>query len=163
MKALLFVALSAVLLSTVGCKKSSDEPSANANSWKVGNTSYTTMYAFRVTPSNGDPALTGWDRTPSPSMDYTKLNSWAVSFKTMPTTSGTYKIVGYPSSGFLANADEVYITAFTAGTTYVSTGAGNLMATVTVTGNKIAVTVPQIPTMTTSGTASTFDGDLREM
>ncbi len=146
------------------CKKDSDSAATtSANGWKIGTSEFTTMYAFRITPSSGDPGLTGWDRVYTSGMDLTALNSWAISFKSMPVTNGTYTIVAYPSSGSLTSSSEAYVTAYTPGKTYVSTGVGNITATVTVNAGKITVKVPQIPMLSTAAGVSTFSGTLVEM
>ena len=175
MKLKLFIAAAISLLILGGCTKEGvttpvavpvtpPAPPATTNTWKVGTTEFTSLYTFRMKPSNSDTALTGWDRVFTPGMDFNTINSWAIYFKTFPSVNSTFRVVAYPSSGMLASNTDVYIVAKMAGvnTAWVSTGVGAVDVTATFSAGKITIVVPSIPMMNTT-TTTTFSGTLKEM
>ena len=145
-KRILAALLSFVLL--ISCSKNDDDetPVAVTNGWKLGANSYTTVFAMRVA-TGGNTAVTAMDAIPTGSSS--NVNTFIAYFSTVPTASGTYRIVSYPSA---LTATQVGIAAGGPNGTYVSTGAGTVDATVTVSGGKITVTVPQITVKKTNST-----------
>ena len=175
MKLKLFIAAAISLLILGGCTKEGittpvvvpvtpPAPPATTNSWKVGTTEFTSLYTFRMKPSNSDTALTGWDTVFTPGMDFNTINSWAIYFKTFPSVNSTFRVVAYPSSGTLASNTDVWIQAQTAtpAVGWVSSGVGAIDVTVTFSGGKATIVVPPIPMMNTT-TTTTFSGTLKEM
>ncbi|MES2702193.1 MAG: hypothetical protein V4649_06115 [Bacteroidota bacterium] len=149
-KTILVCAAALALLAS--CKKSSTSgPSSTipASGWKLGSTSYTTAYAGRT----GANSLSAMDAIPSGSSPNT--NTMNAFFATLPTTGGTYRIVAWPATTPLT-AGQVGLTTglYATSTTYRSTGTDAVDATVTVTGGKIKIEVPEVWVKTTTGTDS---------
>jgi hypothetical protein len=131
------IILSLVVTSALftACKKDDDNGGGTTtNQWKIGPNTYTGTTGATVqgnTLSNG-------------SSNGTTASTFVVSFNTLPTTGGTYKIVASPSA-----ADEILVTAGTGSVTSGSfygtvSNSANATATVTVTDGKISVTVPSV-------------------
>jgi hypothetical protein len=115
------------------CKKDDDNGGGTTtNQWKIGPNTYTGTTGATV---QGNMVSNG-------SSNGTTASSFVVSFNTLPTTSGTYKITSSP----LAD-DEVSILAGTGSTTsgtFYASMDNSSTATVTVTDGKISVTVPPV-------------------
>jgi hypothetical protein len=118
------------------CKKDDDNGGGTTtNQWKIGPNTYTASTGATL---QGD-ALANVASTASTGSSFT------VTFNTVPTTGGTYKIVG----GVPSAADEVLITAGTGSLTSLSyyetsDNVSNPTANVTVENGKISVTVPSV-------------------
>ena len=83
-------------------------------------------------------------------------NSFNFFFKNIPTAGGTYKVVFYAGGAVLA-ADEVGVSAGleTAQKTYVSIGNDNVTATVTMTGGKLKIELPDTKVFNTKAAGDT--------
>ncbi|RYZ50616.1 MAG: hypothetical protein EOP49_13630, partial [Sphingobacteriales bacterium] len=162
MRTLIFIALSAIALTS--CSKSETNPTNNSgiptDGWKLDGTKHTQMYCVR---QNNFRSLNAVDNDTSISgIPY----SFSACFHEFPTTSGTYHVVALvvDSSGSRPGLniadDEIIILATVpqAGQnnkSYWSTGADGLNATVTVTGGKIKVEVPEIDVTDGNNTVKT--------
>lgn len=132
------ILLSAAALTVLfaACSKSDDDNNASST-WKVGGTSYTAL-----TVSEDTSLLIG--NLVAVSGTGNNVNSFAIIFDSaIPTANGTYKIVSSPDS-----SNEVSIWAInTSGssmTSYTSSDWANANATVTVSGGKVSVSVPEV-------------------
>jgi len=138
-------------------------PDIPADGWKLGSTTYKQMMTVRQEEQFLVNAL---DATSNP-------NTFAVSFKAYPTASGKYKVVGFtpdpdnPYPYMHLNDGEIIVVPTTANsggnnTTYYSIGTDNKEATVTVTGGKFKIEIPEI--LVTSGNNDTLkaSGTIKE-
>jgi hypothetical protein len=166
---MLFMTLSLFVSS---CKKddatTSNNSSIPSNGWRIGTTNYTTLLAIR---NVGQPNSIGaFDASPSAN----NLNTAVVLFNnTTGIAAGTYKVV------FKANQSDLLADEITVGanvgynqstgqyaTQYAVSPGQTVNATVTITGGKAKVVIPQInivayPSTPTSAT-TTFAGTLIE-
>lgn len=153
-KLLLFIASSALL--TASCSKKEDPAPATpstpttsgipTNGWKLGTVTYTSA----IVAKSGANILSAMDGIPSGSSP--AVNSLNVYFSALPTANGTYSIVKYPSTTSLT-ATQIGVTAglYATSTTYSTTGFDGINATVTVTGGKIKVVIPEVWVKVTGG------------
>lgn len=126
------------------------EPTTPTNGWKLGTTSYTTVYVGR----SGSNSLSAVDAIPGGSNP--AVNSCNVFFSEYPTTGGTFTVVQYPSANTLT-ANQIGVSAgiYSTSQTYTSTGSDNIEASVTVaTDGKISVVIPEIWVKNTSSSDS---------
>lgn len=152
--------IAAIAASLAACSKSDDSATPGstipADGWKLGATGYKQSLTVR---QDNQGLVNALDGTAKP------INTFGVCFKTYPTASGSYKIVGLvpdsvawaPNSRLAAG--EVVLIATTAqasgsNKTYYTTGVEGKSATVTVTGGKIKIEVPEIAV--TSGASDTL-------
>jgi hypothetical protein len=127
------------------CKKKEDAtpaPSSSSipsNGWKLGTTTYTSV----VVAKSGPNSITAMDAMPSGGSP--TANTFNVFFSAFPTASGSFSVVQYPSATPLT-ATQIGVTAaiFASSSTYASTGTDGVSATVTVTGGKIKVELPEV-------------------
>jgi hypothetical protein len=157
-KRILSALLSFVLL--VSCAKSDDDetPVTTTAGWKLGTNTYTSVFSMRVA-TGSNTAVTSMDAIPTGS-NSANVNTFIAYFPTVPTTNGTYRVAAYPSA---LTATQVGIAAGGPNGTYVSTGAGTVDATVTVTGGKLTITVPNITVKKTNSTEElTASGTIKE-
>ena len=145
------MALAASLLCS--CKKSSTSsptpspsPSIPTDGWKLGTTSYKQVYCLRQT---GQFALNCVDATTG------NIHSFAAFFKAYPTASGTYHIVKlvvdststYPGVN-IGDHDVIVTGSIPNGSGgsngYWSIGTEGKDATVTITGGKMKIEVPEV-------------------
>lgn len=134
-----------VLLSS--CSKKDDPavaptpvtPTIPANGWKLGATSYTSV----VVAKTGANIISAMDAVPSGGSP--AANSLNVYFSAFPATGGTFSVVQYPSTTPLT-ATQIGVTAglFATSTTYTSTGTDGINATVSITGGKLKIEIPEI-------------------
>jgi hypothetical protein len=167
MKKILLPILALVCILAVGCKKSSttNTPTIPSNGWKLGATSYTTFFGFRsVDGTDGSMFLSVLDRSPVDPA----VNSALVAFKQVPT-AGTYKVVAWTGVSSTLGATECAVSAGydqSSGSTHIynSTGVGTVYVTVTLTGGKFTMVVPEIPVanQATPSDVSTLTGTLIE-
>ncbi len=127
----------------------------STNSWKLGSTSFNTVYTTRTHSSIGsnNAAVTGvtfMDSTPG---TVAITNSVVLFFLTPPTTSGTYRVVAYPSN---LTATQVAVSASYNFAPYSSTGAGAVDIAVTATNGKITAVIPELPTRALLATTDTM-------
>jgi|GEM_PF-3842229 len=167
MKKFLLPILALVCILSVSCKKSStpNTPAIPANGWTLGATTYTTFFGFRnVDGSDGTMFLSVVDRNPVDPA----VNSALVAFKAVPA-AGTYKVVAWTGSSSTLGATECAVSAgydHTSGSTHIynSTGAGTVYVTVSLTGGKFTMVVPEIPVANQANASdvSTLKGTLIE-
>jgi len=134
--------LSAVMMTALfaACKKDDDDNGGGTatNQWKINGTTYTGITGG-INASSGTLMGSG--------LSGTNGGFFIVEFNgtTFPATGGSFKIV--TDTALDAN-DEVVVSAVVGtmigGASYTSTGTDGKMATVTVTGGKVSVTVPEI-------------------
>lgn len=137
MKKMLFIAAAAGMMFT-SCKKDENKGASGGgtNTFKIGSVSYNADYVMSIASQ-----LTG-SSTPTADMSNGGV-SIGFPGMTLPTTSGTYKIVAIAEK-----ADEVAVT-FTqnksgTSTAYAASGSDNKTAVVTVSGGKVKVEIPEI-------------------
>ncbi|MCW3121476.1 MAG: hypothetical protein JWQ38_968 [Flavipsychrobacter sp.] len=115
------------------------------NGWKMGATSYTSVYVSRSGPTGSSSGaavgLTALDAAPTAST----INKCTIYLPSYPTAGGTFRVVKVGSVVTLG-ATEVGVTAQLASSSayYASTGLDGIDVTVTVTGGKIKVVVPDV-------------------
>jgi hypothetical protein len=147
MKKLLLSIVSAGIL-VASCSKKDDPapttpttttPTIPTDGWKLGATSYTSVVVARTGPNS----ISAFDAVPSGSSPTS--NTLNVFFSAFPTASGTFAIVQYPSASPLT-ATQIGVTAAVtaSSSTYASTGTDGISATVTVSGGKIKVELPEV-------------------
>ncbi len=141
-----------ILLATGACKKSDTTANTSGKStWTLGGTSYTTVFSYRNVTGGGssNTLLSFYDSIPSGSNP--NVNSVNFTFNTAPTASGTYQLSG--TVGGTLTATQCELSAGGAGKSYAYIGTP-VNITVTVTGGKITIVVPEITLKSTvSGTA----------
>lgn len=169
----LFISLLAFGVSISSCKKSTDDAgggssSIPANGWKIGSTNYTTTLALR---NIGQPNSIGaFDALPNTN----NLNTAMVLFNnTTGIAAGTFKVVFKPNQSDLL-ADEIMVGANTGynqstgqyNKQYATVAGQTVNATVTITGGKAKVVVPQINIISypinSSSTTTSFAGTIAE-
>lgn len=131
----------ALLLFTVGCKKSETTTTTSGNSsWTLAGITYKAAITNRTPTSGSNPTFlfNFWDAAPTADL---KVNSLALSFKEVPTTSGTYQLVG--GVGGTLTAKQFELAAGTHTLYYAYLGA-TMDVAVTVTGGKVKVVIPEI-------------------
>lgn len=154
------------------CKKEAEDTGSTgtipSNGWRIGSTSYTTLLALR---NVGQPNSVGaFDAVPTAN----NLNTVVVLFNnTTGIAAGTFKVVTKPNQSDLL-ADEIMVSANTGynqGTgqynkQYVTVVGETVNATVTITGGKAKIVVPQINIISypinASSTTSVFAGTIVE-
>jgi predicted SnoaL-like aldol condensation-catalyzing enzyme len=175
MKKLFLLPVLALLLTVLSCnKKANPTPSATppttttstipADGWMLGTTKYKQALTVRQESQFVVNALDGTTGA---------VNTFAAFFKTYPTASGKYKVVTYtptsdkPYAFQWINEGEVVIVATVPGTT----GGNNkthyslsesLEATITVTGGKIKVEVPEITVRDANNNQQKLTGTILE-
>jgi hypothetical protein len=168
MKKILLPIIAFVCILSVGCKKSDTNtpaPTIPSNGWTLGSTTYTTFYGFRVVDgSDGSMFLSVVDRNPVDPA----VNSALVAFKTVPA-AGTYKVVAWTGVSSTLGANECSVSAGydqSSGSTHIynSTGTGTVYVTVSISGGKFTMVVPEIPVanQSTPSDVTTFKGTLKE-
>lgn len=120
------------MLGSVSCKK---DDKKKTNSWTLAGTGYSVISANSSNGAFGvvDPSGTAC------TFDFEGV--------TNPPTAGSYKVVSGPSIG----SGQVMISAIKGGVGYVSLNTNTQLATVTVSGGKITVSVPEIILKNVSG------------
>jgi hypothetical protein len=167
--AMLVIAIAASLFA---CKKedtSSSSGSIPANGWRIGTTNYTTAFAMRNVgmPNN----IGAFDAVPSAN----NLNSVVVLFNNVTgIAAGTFKVVFKANQSDLL-ADEIIVGASTGynqstgqyNKQYATVPGETVNATVTITGGKAKVVIPQINIVaypaTPSSPTTTFAGTIQEL
>jgi hypothetical protein len=167
MKKIILPIIAFACLLAVGCKKSSttNTPTVPSNGWMLGATSYTTFYGFRVVDgSDNTMFLSVVDRNPVDPA----ANSALVAFKQIPA-AGTYKVVAWTGVSSTLAANECAVSAGydqSSSSTHIynSTGAGTVYVTVSVSGGKFTIVVPEIAVANQSNASdvSTLKGTLKE-
>ncbi|MFD2144203.1 hypothetical protein [Mucilaginibacter antarcticus] len=149
MKKLLLLICAGALLFTIGCKKQDQEVAPQGNgSWTLAGVSYKANVTYKGPTSHGEFLINFWESAPTADL---KVNSLALSFKEDPTTSGTYQLVGY---GTTLSGKQFTLAAGTKeGLAYAYIGATNIDVTITVTGGKAKVVIPEITLKGASGQA----------
>ncbi len=165
-----FLLLAVVCTSIVSCKKSSTENSnaTPSNGWKLGATTYTTAITFRNAGMLN--TMVAFDAIPTPT---NTVNRFSVIFNnTTGIAAGTYKLVTKPNQSDLL-ADEMMVSpgvgfssSGSMGTEYVTVAGQTVSATVTITGGKATIVVPNhnvvsVP-INASSTTTTFLGTFVE-
>lgn len=155
------------------CKKSADDAGAGSssvptNGWRIGTTNYTTVLAMR---NVGQPNSIGaFDAVPGGN----NLNTAIVLFNnTTGIAAGTFKVVVKPNQSDLL-ANEIMVAASTGynqstgqyNKQYATVVGETVDATVTITGGKAKVVVPQINIISypinSSSTTTSFAGTIAE-
>ncbi len=145
----LIVSVFSVAVLAVSCTKKTNPapstpitpttPTIPANGWELGTTSYTSVIVAKAGPN----IISALDGTPSGSSP--AVNSLNVYFSAFPATGGTFAIVQYPSTTPLTST-QIGVTAglYATATTYASTGSDAVNATVTITGGKLKIVIPEV-------------------
>lgn len=168
---MLFLALSTAIVS---CKKddaaSSNTASIPSNGWRIGTTNYTTVFAMR---NVGQPNSIGaFDALPTAN----NLNTTVVLFNNVTgIAAGTFKVVFKANQSDLL-ADEIIVGASTGynqstgqyAKQYATVPGETVNATVTITGGKAKIVIPQINIKSyfpVTGTPenTTFAGTIQEL
>lgn len=161
------LALAALLM--VNCSDDDNSGGGSANGWSVGSTNYTTSITQRFATGSIENAITAIDATGGQA----NLNTAIVIFsEETGIAAGTYRIIT-ETDGMLPDANEIMISAGTNydgatgeyGTSWYPVSGQTVDATVTITGGKAKIVIPQInvtPIPLGSGTATTFSGTIIE-
>ncbi len=160
------------LLLLAACHKDNNAPAPTGDGyWKLYvhrpapafyvDTTYSIRYAARST-KNGYAVLSGMDLPPGRQAD--SLQLW---FKTLPATSGQYKVVLFPGASGLGDNEMAVSMTMPGGDLYTSTGIGSnetwlppANAVVSVTGGKIKVDVPSMTFIWTNSVTMGWDSTL---
>jgi hypothetical protein len=145
-KLLLLTFLLFIICNGCHCKKDNPTPSNtntttnnSTSTWKVGTNSYSSSTAAKVN-FGGNSALS--------ISDGTNNSAIAIYFPAFPTANTNYKVAKYNTSGAISinlGSTQVSVDATinNGDDDYLSTGSGNVTATVTVDNNgKLTVTLP---------------------
>lgn len=135
-----------------------------SDGWKLDGTKHTQVYVVRQESQGLVNATDGTSGS---------INTFGACFKSYPTASGTFKIVGFtpdnaaPYPNQHLNAGEIVLLATVPNTstgnkTYWTTGVENKTATVTVTGGKIKVEVPEVTVTSGNNDALKLTGTITE-
>jgi hypothetical protein len=100
--------------------------------------------------NTGVTGVTFMDSTPG---TVAVTNSVVLFFITPPTTSGSYRVVAYPSN--LTSTQVAVVAGYNYGI-YNSTGAGTVDIAVTVANGKITAVIPELPTRALLATTDTM-------
>jgi len=153
-----------VLLHLGACKKSTDSSTTPTttgdNSWVLAGVSYKTLISIRTLTSGGtvNTLFNFYDVVPSATA---KINSVTLSFVTAPTASGTYQLVGVGQAKTATQCEIAVGTAVPSAYGYIGASTD---ITVTVTGGKVKIVVPEITLKGTTGQADAkFSGSLQEL
>jgi hypothetical protein len=145
----LLTLVAVALLFLGACKKDKTEEVAASSTWTLGGTTYKSLITYKTTTSGGTPMtlINFYDATPSATV---KVNALAMSFVESPSASATYQLVGV---GQAKTAKQFEISAGTsAGLAYAYIGPAAVDVTITVTGGKVKVTIPEIAMKGTTAT-----------
>jgi hypothetical protein len=140
-----FILVITLAIFAVGCKKKDAEPSVES-SWTLGTTSYKAVMSHRITPSGGTPEVIISFLDAIPVGSSPTANSLNLTFKSAPTSSGSYELVGLATA---LNDNNFRVAAGGPGGVYAYIGTG-VKVQVTVTGGKVKVIVPEIMLKSTS-------------
>lgn len=168
-----FFFFSLIAMSITACEKSSDDTGSGsgsipANGWRIGTTNYTTVLAMR---NVGQPNSIGaFDAVPNAN----NLNTVIVLFNnTTGIAAGTFKVVTKANQSDLL-ANEIMVapsTGYNQSTgqynkQYATVIGETVDATVTITGGKAKIVIPQINIISvpinSSSTTSNFAGTIVE-
>lgn len=149
LKTSLFALTALVILFTPGCKKEGEDEiipnTVIAGNWKLGTNSYKVAYTSKGTTSGGGVIAIFADAI----LTSPTVNTLNLTFKTTPTVSGTYQLVGIGASTidkqvelFAGNSTTVYA--------YIGTAVN---IEVTVTGGKVKVVIPEVLVKATTGSS----------
>ncbi|UAY52535.1 hypothetical protein [Ferruginibacter albus] len=154
MKKTLMVTYPVLVLMLFSCSKAKEAFGITTATWHVGTDTYTSTNVVK-------------DGTTQVRANGTNSNSMQVFFSAIPATAGTYKVVSETKAGNNTLASNELAVEFNVGANdvYLSTGSGDVMATVTVDGNgNVIVDVPTIEVEHFAGAGSlgktTGDGEL---
>ncbi|MCU0321614.1 MAG: hypothetical protein MUE72_04315 [Chitinophagaceae bacterium] len=169
-KALLLITIVSIGFSS--CEKSTDDAGGSssipANGWRIGTTNYTTVFSMR---NAGQPnSIAVFDAIPGSN----NSSNVAVLFNNITgIAAGTFKVVFKPNQSDLL-ANEIMIGASTGynptlskpDKEYTTVPTVTVDATVTITGGKAKIVIPQINIVaipaTPSSTTTTFAGTIVE-
>jgi hypothetical protein len=156
------LAFSIMILLFAGCKKDEDEvvpETAVSGNWTIGTNSYKVAYSAKTTTSSGN---TMFIFTDGP-FNVATINSVSLTFKTAPTTSGTYQLVGIGTAP-LGNQFNLSAGNSTLAYAYILPANVNVEVTMNASG-KLKVVIPStMLKSTSSGIAdAAFTATLQEM
>ena len=138
-----------------------------SNGWKIGNTSYATTFSMRIDEMNSIvafDAFPGGDNNNTASVLFNEITGIA---------AGTYKVVTKPNLEDLL-ADEIMLSTSTGYSNatgqyekvYTAVIGQNVNATVTISGGKVKVVIPELNIVsvpiTSTSEATTFSGTILE-
>ena len=143
MKKVAAIMAMAVVLFTSACKKDengTEVAAAATGSWTLGTNTYKVAFSNKGLTGGGNPVtlIIFADDANILSSNVHTLN---LSFKTSPTTSGTYQLVGSVGGNLTSNQFE--LNAGSPAGVYVYLGAP-VNVDVTVSGGKVKVVIPEI-------------------
>jgi len=162
MKRILTMTCIALTLFAVGCKKDKKESSSDYGSWTLAGKTYKVAYSAKTTTSGGTPTtlyifsdavLTGSNPT---------ANTFNLSFKTPPTSSGSYELVSVATSNLTDKQFQLSAGGSATGTyAYIGSTIG---IHVTVNNGKIEIAIPEITMKSTSSQPDAkFSATVKEM
>jgi hypothetical protein len=141
MKKLLFLISTAVIIFTASCSKSSSDPSPTGNNtWTLGGTTHTVTFTNKGLTGGGTPSTLIIFADKVPVGADPAVNTVNLSFKTSPTASGKYTLVGLGST---PNDMQFQLSAGGEGKAYGYIGA-NIDVDITITGGKVKATIPEV-------------------
>ena len=143
-----------------GCKKDDKTEVSGESSWTLAGTTYKTAITYKTVTSGATPVtlVNFWDAQPTATI---KVNAVALSFINPPTTTGTYQLVG---AGTATTSKQFELGAATVASSAYAYIGSPLDITVTVTGGKIKVVIPEITLKCTTGSPDAkFTGTFTEM
>ncbi|OOQ61359.1 hypothetical protein [Mucilaginibacter pedocola] len=157
----LFTLLAAVLVFGA-CSKNNEEAKPAANSWKLGSTTYTVGFSHRVVTSGGTPSTLFLFADKTPVGTDPTVHSIVPSFKTIPTASGTYKLVRV---GAATAANEFELSAGGDSQAFAYNELTAVDVQVTVSSGKLSFKIPEVNMMNTDGSKpnATISGEITEL
>jgi hypothetical protein len=162
MKKTLTLAAAVIMLFMSACKKdgSNKKSISGDNGWTLDGVSYKTGLTYKTTTSGGEPTtlINFWEAAPN--ADH-RVNGVAVSFKQSPTASGTFHLKGGVGGTLAADEFELAASTLTKTDAYLGT---TVDITVTVTGGKLKIVIPEISLKSTTGDPDVkLSGTVQEM
>nr|WP_294944941.1 hypothetical protein [uncultured Mucilaginibacter sp.] len=157
MKKLLTLMAAALVILIAACKKDSTETPGD-NSFTLGSATYKIGWTNNGLTSGGNTLIIFSDKQPMGADPV--LNTVNISFKTAPTASGTYQLVGV-GAATTSKQFELSVGHLTDAYAYIGTSVD---VQITVSGGKTTVTIPSVTLKSTSGKPDeTFTANVHEL
>ncbi|RWY52290.1 hypothetical protein [Mucilaginibacter gilvus] len=141
MKKLFFLMSTTVIILTASCSKSSSDPTPTGdNTWTLGGTKHTVTFTNKGLTSGGTPSTLIIFADKIPVGADPAVNTLNLSFKTSPTASGKYTLIGLGST---PTDKQFQLSAGGNGKAYGYIGV-DTDVDITITGGKVKVTIPEV-------------------
>lgn len=141
MKKFSILMLAFFVFAAISCKKDDTASTSGTGSWTLGGTTHKVAFSNKGTTSGGTPTVLYIFADGIPQGANPQINTLNLSFKTLPTASGTFTLVG--SVGGTLDATQCELFAGGPAAVYVYLGSA-IKIDVKVSGGKATFTIPEI-------------------